>query len=583
MTVTGSSTTFTIGSGGTLNITNDTFASSSALVVASGGTLGVRGSNSASTIAGTFTVNAGGKVTIGANSSFINTDPKLTVSNGFTNAGTITLDDDQGGSNRSATLTVSSGTLANTGTLQTLNTSSNSGSRTINAQLDNQSGGIVNINDTATIGKTGAAHTSSGTINIAASQTLFFTGDSFTNQSGGVINITTGGTLNTSGVTTYTQGGTLNTGLSPGIGTIIGNISQSASGILVSEIAGIQVGDDYDQLNVSGSFQMGGTLDVQLLDSFTPTAGNSFQVLTFGSATGSFDAINGLDLGTSMVLDAAVTSTNLTLTATAATVSGTAAGETLSGTAGDDVISAGDGDDILIGGAGNDLLFGGLGTDTVDYSAATGGITVDLGVPLAQVIGGGEGTDFLNGIENVIGGSGDDVLSGNSGDNVLTGNAGADALNLGENDGGSDIVRYTAFSDGATDLTLTSADTITQFEAGIDKIQILNAGISLNGTGVVSVASGAADLTGTTNGVFYVNNATAADLGSFANVGTAIGTLATVGAGEKAVFLVQDGAGKTGIYAFTDDGGANTAVVAAELDLLAVVNTAITDADMTVV
>ena len=63
----------------------------------------------------------------------------------------------------------------------------------------------------------------------------------------------------------------------------------------------------------------------------------------------------------------------------------------------------------------------------------------------------------------------------------------------------------------------------------------------------------------------------------------AIGTLAGVNAGDKAIFLVQDGAGKTGIYAFTDDGGANTAVVAAELDLLAVVNTAITDADMTVV
>ena len=149
--------------------------------------------------------------------------------------------------------------------------------------------------------------------------------------------------------------------------------------------------------------------------------------------------------------------------------------------------------------------------------------------------------------------------------------------------GSADIVKYTAFTDGATDLTLAFADSINQFGAGTDKIQIVNAGISLNGTGVVAVASGAADLTGTTNGVFYVNDATASNLGTLADVVGAIGALANVGSGEKAVFVVQNTAGtQTGIYAFTDGNG-DTTIDAAELALLGVVDTTITNTDLAVI
>ena len=102
--------------------------------------------------------------------------------------------------------------------------------------------------------------------------------------------------------------------------------------------------------------------------------------------------------------------------------------------------------------------------------------------------------------------------------------------------------------------------------------------------GAAAVTSGGADLTGTTNGVFYINNATAVSLDSLANISAAIGTLTGVGAGEKAVFVVQNKAGtETGIYAFTDDGGANTAIAAAELDLLAVIDTTITNTDVAVI
>ncbi|NQV83083.1 MAG: FecR domain-containing protein [Rhodospirillales bacterium] len=206
----------------------------------------------------------------------------------------------------------------------------------------------------------------------------------------------------------------------------------------------------------------------------------------------------------------------------------------------------------------------------------------------------GSDTVTISGVETINGTTYDDVIvdtgttastiNGNAGADTITGGAGADTINLGSADKSADIVKYTALTDGATDLTIANADTVTQFEAGIDTIQIVNAGISLNGTGVVSVASEAADLTGTTNGVFYINNATAADLGTYADVVGAIGTLAgTVGAGEKAIFVVQNtGSTQSGVYAFTD-ANADNVVDAAELDLLATVDTAITNTDVAVV
>ena len=79
---------------------------------------------------------------------------------------------------------------------------------------------------------------------------------------------------------------------------------------------------------------------------------------------------------------------------------------------------------------------GGAGTDTLDYSAYTTAITVDLSSRVAQHIG------ALSSIENVTGGSVNDVLTGDAGPNVLRGGPGNDLLSgLGGNDilvGGAD-------------------------------------------------------------------------------------------------------------------------------------------------
>ena len=103
---------------------------------------------------------------------------------------------------------------------------------------------------------------------------------------------------------------------------------------------------------------------------------------------------------------------------------------------GNDDIDGGAGDDTVGGGAGNDTLDGGSDRDTADFSDATGGVTVDLGVQGggAQTVGGGQGTDILLGIENAVGGDGGDTLTGDGGANALVGGGGDDTLTGGAGD-----------------------------------------------------------------------------------------------------------------------------------------------------
>jgi Ca2+-binding RTX toxin-like protein len=113
---------------------------------------------------------------------------------------------------------------------------------------------------------------------------------------------------------------------------------------------------------------------------------------------------------------------------------GGAGGDSILGLGGADTILAGSGDDpALDGGVGADLVDGGLGTDTAVYSSRGQSVAVSLdGL-------GNDGTDLtLDGVseendnvittENVVGGSGNDVLAGSSIPNQLDGGPGNDTL-----------------------------------------------------------------------------------------------------------------------------------------------------------
>lgn len=104
------------------------------------------------------------------------------------------------------------------------------------------------------------------------------------------------------------------------------------------------------------------------------------------------------------------------------------ANDSLSGGDGADKLYGDAGDDILSGGTGNDTIDGNAGIDTVDYSAATAAWTINLATNSA--VSGAE-TDIVYNMENVIAGSGNDILTGTTAANNLTGGAGNDTLTGG--------------------------------------------------------------------------------------------------------------------------------------------------------
>ncbi len=108
--------------------------------------------------------------------------------------------------------------------------------------------------------------------------------------------------------------------------------------------------------------------------------------------------------------------------------------------AGDDTVFGGDGDDMFVAeaGDGNDMYFGdesggGTGFDTLDMSAATAAIAVNLGtgtLAKGSASSGQTGSDTLWGIENVNTGSGADTITASTAVNIMDGGAGNDIFKL---------------------------------------------------------------------------------------------------------------------------------------------------------
>ena len=115
--------------------------------------------------------------------------------------------------------------------------------------------------------------------------------------------------------------------------------------------------------------------------------------------------------------------------------------DTLAGTGADDYLDAGAGDDTLIAspGGGDDTYVGGEGNDTITFAGESGDLIINLstgvydddGNQIGSATGGGIGTDSIIQIENIIGGSGNDIITGDAGNNVIRGGAGDDTIDGG--------------------------------------------------------------------------------------------------------------------------------------------------------
>ena len=165
--------------------------------------------------------------------------------------------------------------------------------------------------------------------------------------------------------------------------------------------------------------------------------------------------------------------------------------ENVQGGSGDDVLF-GDGqanelrglggNDILRGGGGNDVLDGGAGAaDLADYADKAAQVSVTLnGATNAVVTVGGVAEDTIRNIENVQGGSGDDVLFGDGLANELRGLGGLDILRGGGGndvlDGGAGIGDWADYIDkgAAVSVTLNGATDATVMVGGVAEDTIRN-------------------------------------------------------------------------------------------------------------
>jgi len=89
------------------------------------------------------------------------------------------------------------------------------------------------------------------------------------------------------GTITFTGG--MSPGASPAEVSFEGGITLANSNTLFIEIGGTVSGTEFDAIDVAGNTMLGGTIDVDLINSFIPSAGQSFPFLTYsGGFTGNF-------------------------------------------------------------------------------------------------------------------------------------------------------------------------------------------------------------------------------------------------------------------------------------------------------
>ena len=98
--------------------------------------------------------------------------------------------------------------------------------------------------------------------------------------------------------------------------TVNGNVYMAASTNSVMGLTGTAAGCQYNQVDVTGAMRWTAALNITLPDpAYRPTQGTQFQIMTYGSCTGAFASISGLDLGNRLQLVPAYTNNALTLTA----------------------------------------------------------------------------------------------------------------------------------------------------------------------------------------------------------------------------------------------------------------------------
>jgi hypothetical protein len=320
----GAAPTLTAGKGLTVEGTATLLAS----LTIDGGTFSTGGLASAEElqlVRGTFnlmnqavTIGSGGVLGITLD---VNEDMTVNVTLGITNQGLVTGDGQIGAqftnaaagelraqAGRSLRLTGSGNT--NAGQIKLLG-----GELEFTQNLTNSAGGFISGNGSLIVG---GGLTNQGTMNFAGTANI---DGAVTNAVGGKIisggggatifydDLVNNGEIRTStngftvffgavsGSGTFTGTGTVNfegdlsPGSSPAAVNFAGDVVLGPESTLRIELGGTAAGTQYDQINVAGELTLDGTLQISLINGFTPSAGQAFNILVWGSLAGAFSSI----------------------------------------------------------------------------------------------------------------------------------------------------------------------------------------------------------------------------------------------------------------------------------------------------
>lgn len=80
----------------------------------------------------------------------------------------------------------------------------------------------------------------------------------------------------------------------PAASAFDGDVTFGSAGTLTLEIEGLTPGTQYDQVTVANTATLGGTLALVPGGGFVPLAGDSFTLLTWGSRSGEFGSVSGV-------------------------------------------------------------------------------------------------------------------------------------------------------------------------------------------------------------------------------------------------------------------------------------------------
>jgi hypothetical protein len=217
---------------------------------------------------------------------------------------------DQTTINNIGTLQVESGTLLLTGSVPQLSGSTLSGGTwnvlngsTLSITIGSN---ITSLGVDATVRLSGATaafdkistlHTNNGRFQIDGGKNFSAVG-AFSNN--GTLSVGSGSTMSAAGTLTnngrtegtgtvtanITSHGIISPGQSTGVLTIDGNATLFNDSRIDIELGGITAGTEYDRLLVTGSATLNGVLHLDLINGFSPTVGNSFDIFDWGGPVG---------------------------------------------------------------------------------------------------------------------------------------------------------------------------------------------------------------------------------------------------------------------------------------------------------